>query len=138
MAVIAWKKIYETGIVALDNEHRALVAEVNRLYEAIRDKRGEEVLGDILTMLESYTVEHFQHEEKLMAEYQFPELEEHQRIHQELIDAVQELKQRVTSGREELAREFLKFLRVWVLEHILNVDKKYGAFLESRGGRFIS
>jgi hemerythrin len=138
MAVIAWKEIYETGIVTLDNEHRTLVAEVNRLYEAIRDKRGEEVLGDILAMLESYTVDHFQHEEKLMAEYQFPGLEVHQRIHQELIDAVQELKQRATSGKEQLAREFLKFLRVWVLEHILDVDKKYGSFLESRGGRFIT
>jgi hemerythrin len=87
VAVIAWKEIYETGIIALDNEHRALVAEVNRLYEAIRDKRGEEVLGDILTMLESYTVDHFQHEEKLMAEYHFPGLEEHQKVHQELIGA---------------------------------------------------
>ncbi len=137
MAVIAWKEIYETGIVAFDNEHRTLVAEVNRLYEAIRDKRGDEVLGEILVMLESYTVDHFQHEEKLMAEYQFPGLEEHQRVHQELIDALQEIKARAASGTEELAQELLKFLRVWVLEHIIEVDKKYGSFLESRGGRFI-
>ena len=88
-------------------------------------------------MLESYTVDHFQHEEKLMAEYQFPGLEEHQRVHQELIDAVQEIKARAASGTEELAQELLKFLRVWVLEHIIEVDKKYGSFLESRGGRFI-
>ncbi len=138
MAVIAWKEIYETGIVALDNEHRTLVAEVNKLYEAVRDKHGEEVIGDILTMLESYTVDHFQHEEKLMAEYHFPGLEEHQRIHRELIGAVQELKQRADSGTEELAHDFLKFLRSWLLEHILDVDKRYGSFLESRGGRFIS
>ena len=138
MAVIAWKEIYETGIVALDNEHRTLVAEVNKLYEAVRDKHGAEVIGDILTMLESYTVDHFQHEEKLMAEYHFPGLEEHQRIHRELIGAVQELKQRADSGTEELAHDFLKFLRSWLLEHILDVDKRYGSFLESRGGRFIS
>lgn len=137
MAVIAWKEIYETGIVAFDDEHRALVAEVNRLYEAIRGKRGEEVLSDILAMLEAYTVDHFQHEEKLMAEYHFPGLEEHQKVHQELIEAVQEIKGRAVSGTEELARELLKFLRVWVLEHIVEVDKKYGSFLESRGGRFI-
>ena len=104
MAVISWKEIYETGIATLDNEHRALVAEINRLYEAIRDKRGDEVLGEILTMLESYTVNHFQHEEKLMAEYHYPGLEEHQRAHQELIDAVQEIKVRAASGKEEIAR----------------------------------
>lgn len=137
MAVIDWKEVYETGIVALDNEHRGLVGEINRLYEAVRDKRGEELLGDILSMLEAYTVDHFQHEEKLMKEYHYPGLEEHQRVHQELIAAVQEMQQRAASGTEELARELLKFLRGWVLEHIVEVDKKYGSFLESRGGRFI-
>ena len=137
MAVIGWKEIYETGIVTLDNEHRGLIQEINRLYEAVRDKRGEEVLGEILNTLVDYTVDHFQHEEKLMAEYQFPGLEEHQKIHQELIATVGELKERATSGTEDLAKELLTFLRVWVLEHILKVDKEYGAFLESRGGRFI-
>ncbi len=137
MPVIAWKEIYETGIVALDDEHRKLIDEINRLYEAVRDKRGETVLGDILAMLESYTVDHFQHEEKLMKEYDFPGLADHKKVHQELIDAIQDLKNRFTAGTEELARELLKFLRVWVLEHIIDVDKKYGSFLESRGGRFI-
>ncbi|MEA3362841.1 MAG: bacteriohemerythrin [Thermodesulfobacteriota bacterium] len=137
MAVISWKEIYETGIVTLDNEHRGLIQEINRLYEAVRDKRGEEILGEVLTALVAYTVDHFQHEEKLMAEYHYPGLEEHQKIHQELIATVEELKQRATSGTEELATELLTFLRTWVLEHILKVDKEYGAFLESRGGRFI-
>lgn len=72
-SVLARWEPYETGIVALDNEHRRLVEGVNQLYEAVRDKRGEEVLGEILTMLETYTIDHFQHEEKLMAEYHFPD-----------------------------------------------------------------
>ncbi len=137
MAVIGWKSIYETGIVALDNEHRALVEEINRLYEAVRDKRGEAVLVDILTMLEKYTVDHFQHEEKLMAEYQFSGLAEHQKHHRELIDKIAEFKNENTAGAEGLARELLAFLRGWLLGHILKVDKEYGVFLESRGGRFI-
>ena len=137
MAVIAWKEIYETGIVALDNEHRSLVEGVNQLYEAVRDKRGEEVLGEILTMLETYTIDHFQHEEKLMAEYHFSGLEEHQKLHRELIASLQDMKTRAASGTEELAQELLNFLRTWLLEHILEVDKQYGSFLESRGGRFI-
>lgn len=138
MAVISWKEVYATGIIALDNEHRQLIEEINRLYEAVRDKRGESVLNDILKMLESYTVNHFQHEEKLMEEYDYPGLLEHKQVHQDLIDSVQDLKSRAEFGTEELAQELLKFLRVWVLEHILDVDKKYGSYLESRGGRFIS
>jgi len=138
MPTIAWKEIYETGIVSLDQEHQALVAKINDLYEAIRDKRGDQVLGDILAMLEDYTENHFVHEEKLMAEYGYPGLAEHQAVHQSLREEVQALKERYSQQTEGLAQELLKFLRVWVLEHIVNVDKQYGAFLESRGGRFIS
>ncbi|MBN1958796.1 MAG: hemerythrin family protein [Desulfuromonadales bacterium] len=137
MAVIAWKEVYETGIVALDNEHKALVAEVNHLYEAIREKRGEEVLGEILTMLQKYTVDHFQHEEKLMAEYGFSGLEEHKEVHADLIQSVEDIKQRPSSGTEKLARELMQFLRGWVMAHIVEIDKKYGPFLESRAGRFV-
>lgn len=137
MAVIGWKEIYATGIVALDNEHRGLIGEINRLYEAIRDKHGEKIVGEILDSLTTYTVEHFDHEEKLMAEYHFSGLEEHRKIHQALIAKVKEFRQRVDGGEEGVAQDLLKFLRSWLLEHILEVDKQYGPFLESRAGRFI-
>jgi hemerythrin len=137
MAVIAWKEIYATNIVALDNEHRLLIDEINRLYEAIRDKRSDEVLGGILGMLEKYTVDHFAHEEKLMDKYGYSGLDEHKKAHQDLIQAIEELKEKAGSGTEDLARQLLKFLRYWVLEHIVEVDKKYGSFLETRAGRFI-
>lgn len=137
MTVIAWKEVYETGVVALDNEHRGLVAEINRLYEAVRDHRADDVLDDILAMLEQYTVEHFEHEEKLMAEFKFPGLEEHQQAHRELIESVEDMKTRAATDSQELAKEMLKFLRNWVLEHIVEMDKQYGPFLESRAGRFV-
>ena len=138
MAVIAWRKAYETGIVALDEEHKGLIITINNLFEAVRDKQGKDVIDDILAMLTSYTQDHFEHEERLMAEYGFPGLEEHKAIHQQLRIDVQRLTDEATTGTEELAVSLLKFLRVWVLEHIVDVDKKYGDFLESRGGRFIS
>ncbi len=137
MVMIDWKEIYATGIISMDNEHKGLIQTINRLYEAVRDKRGEEEIGEVLSILEKYTVEHFQHEEKLMQDYQYPGLVEHQKIHQELIEEIQAFKQKATSGTEVLARELLKFLRVWLMEHILKADKEYGPFLESRGGRFV-
>jgi len=137
MAVIDWRDVYATGIVALDNEHRGLITEINRLYEAIRDKHGEKIVAEILDSLTTYTVDHFAHEEKLMSEYNFSGLEEHREIHQTLIEKVKWFRQRVDAGEEGVAQDLLKFLRSWLLEHILEVDKQYGPFLESRGGRFI-
>lgn len=138
MPLIAWKEVYQTGIVALDEEHQGLVELINQLCEAIREKRGKDVLGEVLTALLDYTESHFQHEEKLMQQYGFPELEEHQKVHQSLRDTVQEINAKNVAGSEKLAHELYTFLRGWLLGHIVEVDKKYGAYLESRGGRFIS
>jgi hemerythrin len=138
MPLIQWKKIYETGIVALDQEHQQLVAQINRLGVAIRLKRADEVLSDILSALVDYTENHFAHEERLLEEYGFPGLAEHRQVHQRLREAVREMRSRSGEGTAGLAQELYKFLRGWLLEHIVEVDKNYGAYLESRGGRFIS
>ncbi len=137
MAIIKWKQVYETGIVALDNEHKALVGQIDALLEAVRDKRGKELYADVVVMLETYVLEHFEHEEKLMKEYGFPGFTEHQQEHQDLVAAVQKLKIGHAVKDESAARELLKFLRIWLLEHIVKVDKKYGPFIESRAGRFV-
>lgn len=138
MALIGWKKVYETGIVALDNEHRELVEQINRLGEAIRDRRGEEVLQEVLAVLDQYTGYHFHHEERLMQEYGFPGLEDHRQVHQQLRERVAEIKRDSDSDPGRVAQELYKLLRRWLLDHIVEVDKQYGSYLESRGGRFIS
>ncbi len=137
MTIIGWKEVYETGILALDNEHRELVAAVNRLFEAVRDKRGDEVLTETLGTLEDYVLKHFQNEERLLEQYKYPDIETHRRAHAELIAAVAEMKERSSSEKETLAKDLLKFLRTWILDHIVEVDKKYGPFLEARAGRFV-
>ena len=137
MSLIRWKTVYETGIVALDDEHRELVAQINRLNEMIRQKQGG-ALSEIFAVLANYTENHFQHEERLMEQYGFPGLVEHQAVHQELRDRVEEMQSRTDLTDAELAKELYRFLRAWLLEHIVEVDKKYGVYLESRAGRFIS
>lgn len=137
MAIIKWKQVYETGIVAMDKEHQGLVQQINVLFEAVRDKRGREVYVDVVAMLDTYVLEHFGHEEKLMQEYQFPGFAAHQQEHQNLIAAVLKLQADHAVMDERAARELLNFLRTWLLEHIVKADKKYGSFIESRGGRFV-
>lgn len=137
MAIIKWKPVYETGIVVLDKEHQGLVQQINALFEAVRDKRGKEVYGDVVARLNTYVLEHFAHEEKLMQEYQFPGFVAHQQEHQNLIAAVQQLTVDHAVKDESAARELLNFLRTWLLEHIVKIDKEYGSFIESRGGRFV-
>lgn len=137
MGLIAWKAVYETGIVTFDTEHRELVAQINRLNDLLRKKQGDVALNEIFAVLENYTEHHFRHEERVMEQYGFPGLAEHQAAHQELRDRVAEMRARNDLDPGELAKELYRLLRVWLLEHIVEMDKKYGVYLESRAGRFV-
>ncbi len=137
MSIITWKESYATGINAMDNEHQKLIAQINLLYSAIRDKQADSVIAEVLSTLEQYTIEHFQHEEKLMSDYQYPDLQEHKVKHQDLIGSLQQIKEQENLKTDERAKELMRFLRSWLMSHIIGTDKAYGPFLESRGGRFI-
>lgn len=138
MSGITWKGVYETNIVALDKEHQRLVEQINRLHQAIRDKRSEDVMLSIFDALVEYTSQHFVHEERLLEEYGYPQLSEQQAEHQLLAQQVLDYRQHLTGGTAVSATEVMGFLRNWLLDHIVKHDKHYGPYLESRAGRFVS
>ncbi len=113
------------------------MAQINRLYQAILDQNPEEVLLSIFAELVDYTELHFSHEESMLAEYGYPQLEEQQIEHRQLTRQVLDYRQKLTGGDTVSATEVMGFLRNWLLEHIVKHDRQYGSYLESRGGRFI-
>ena len=137
MSVIKWKDCYETKIVSLDKEHQGLVEQINRLYQAIREQRSEEVMLSIFDDLLDYTKQHFVHEERLLEEHRYPDLEQHRKQHQQLAQEVRAYRQQLESGEMPAAKEVMGFLRNWLLNHIVDCDLKYGSYLESRSGRFL-
>ena len=138
MAIIKWKECYETKNACLDSEHRRLVEQINRLFEAMKEHRTEAVMLSIFDELVGYTEQHFKHEEELLETYQYPDLMIHQEQHQKLTREVCAYRSQLEAGEQLSAGEVMKFLRGWLLGHIVESDLKYGAYLESRGGRFIS
>ncbi len=137
MSVIIWRKHYETGINILDEEHKQLLNLINLVYSAIRDKKGPSVIAAVLTDLERYTVDHFQHEEKLLEKYGYPDFQAHLQKHKAFINELKDKKAKMDSDQDELAKELLRFMREWLVNHIMVMDKNYGPFLEARVGRFV-
>lgn len=137
MSVIKWKSCYETQIVSLDKEHQVLVELINQLYRAIREQRPEEVMLSIFDELLAYTEKHFVHEERLLEEYKYPELEQHRLQHQQLTEDVLSYRKQLEAAETPSAMDVMGFLRRWLLDHIADNDMRYGPYLESRGGRFL-
>jgi hemerythrin len=79
-----------------------------------------------------YTVDHFQHEEKLIEKHGYPLTAEHKEIHRLL-------KEKVIAYRDELflkdsfnAKEFQDFMSGWLVNHILNDDRQYAEFINAK------
>ncbi len=127
--IIKWRESYETGVEVMDNEHRELIEIINLLYQMQRDKKSYDELQDIYQRLLDYTQNHFQHEEKLMAESEYSGLKKQQQNHEEFVAKLKDMKEDLLSVKETAAPVVYKFLREWWLEHIVGMDKEYGPHL---------
>lgn len=130
MAVIKWRDSYETGVEQFDQEHQKLVALVNLMFEAIRDKSTEEVVAQASTELVTYAVEHFAHEEQAMEALAYNDLEAHKEEHAQLRAKAEQFHARIAQKDPDAALEFYHFLREWLTNHILVCDMAYGPALK--------
>ena len=86
---IEWEPRFDVGIEIIDKQHHKLVAIINKLHMAVSTgHRDKDFIPSIISELVSYTVEHFQTEEKLQIGTQYPGLEQHRAQHREFINAV--------------------------------------------------
>ena len=91
------------------------------------------MLGAIFNGLIDYTSTHFADEERSMTTNAYPGIAEHKAEHALLVKQVIELQVMFNSGKPVFTMEVMKFLYEWLLNHIQGDDKKFGAFLNSKG-----
>lgn len=131
--LISWSKKIETGIKKFDDQHKELVRLLNKFYAAINEGRSKAVLGEILNELANYTVYHFQSEEDAFRLFNFPEKDEHIRIHKDLVNQVLKVIKDFESGKDVVSVNLLQFLKEWVVKHIMGDDMKYAKYFKETG-----
>ncbi|MGA1846987.1 bacteriohemerythrin [Deferribacter abyssi] len=129
---IQWSEKMETGVSKFDNQHKKLVEIINKLYGAIKADRSAQVLENILNELVEYTVYHFNSEEEAFKQYNYPEYENHHKIHENLKATVVDFINKFKSGDEAIGFTLMNFLRKWLIQHIMGEDKKYAPYLKGK------
>lgn len=117
-----WNESCETGIGAIDQDHKGLVDLINDLYEAMQDGTGGALLLPIFSALRHYTETHFAKEERFMVEGGAPDQEQHFQEHKMMMAKLAELESRHRSGEAAISLQTLTFLRDWLKNHICAVD----------------
>lgn len=133
MPLFQWSPNLSVNIAEIDTQHKKLVDLINLLHDSMKEGKGKEVMGKILGDLADYTVYHFSTEEKLFEKYAYPEYARHKKEHEDLTKQVLDIKTKFTAGQTVLTMEVMNFLKNWLNNHIMQVDKKYSAFLNAKG-----
>ena len=125
---IIWNDSNNTGIRIIDEQHRGIISTINSLYYFAQDGHGIEILKPILIMIEQYVEIHFRTEESLMKLSNYPEINEHIKLHKDL--AAQAKMMLIDPKRGKEPAEVLRFLKEWWNYHINTEDRKYVPYLE--------
>jgi hemerythrin-like metal-binding protein len=134
---LVWNQSYATGVPEIDEQHMILVHTLNEAGEKLVHDSSHELLEQITQDLLSYALYHFDTEEALMQEYGYPDgpgsdmglhLEQHRSFSAKVVAVREGLK----TGTAISSHDLLDFLNTWLVNHILNTDKKLGAFIVER------
>lgn len=120
------EELYGTGVEVVDAQHRELFDRVNLLIDAIASDRAEAEVPVLLQFLASYTVRHFQCEERVMSERNCSACKRNASEHQWFVEQLGELQEhhRQHGADAAFAKQLLERLAAWIDHHIRQVDSE--------------
>lgn len=121
MTLIAWRKEFETGIAAVDHEHRQLVELINRLADhlssGVDQERVQRFLGEVFSRIAA----HFALEESIMRKHGYDEYDAHKAEHESLLDDIRDIMDEAeTNATETLSA----VVRDWFVGHFKTKDAR--------------
>lgn len=132
MELIKWSSLYSVSNTLIDDQHKQLVALINKAFVAITKRNDKEVISAIIDEIADYTVYHFNTEEELIGKFGYPTLENHQIEHKKFVEQVLKFKEDIKLEKLQLKFDVFSFLKDWLMNHIVVSDKKYMKYFKNK------
>lgn len=125
--MLVWSKDLELKIEIIDEQHKEIFEEINKLIKSFEKHEEIEQTYQVLDFIESYVKKHFQTEEFYLEKYKYQNLAAHKKMHEAFSAKLSEYKDSFKrSGITRLAAlQMFDFLIKWWNNHILKIDAKY-------------
>jgi len=133
MPLLTWDTSYSVNVQRCDEQHQKLFSLINALHDAMSVGRGRSVVAPIVQELAQYTQTHFQAEEALLQQTNYPNLPTHLAEHKKFIDQVGRFQQDIDAGMTGNSIAIVGFLQSWLTNHIKQTDRQYAAHLNAKG-----
>jgi hemerythrin len=120
------------NIKSIDDQHKEIIEILNKLHASFMKQENEEMIGNLNKLIEEMEV-HFENEESLMKQYNYPGYISHKLEHDRIYNKTLVSADSNKSGKSQLSIEDLNSLKRWFFNHLELNDKKCGEFLVSKG-----
>ena len=130
MPLFTWNDSYSVSVQQFDDQHKVLFNLINELHEAMSQGKGRDRVGQTLNTLISYTRGHFSAEEAALRSASYPNYAAHKKEHDAFTAKVLGFETTYRTGTSNLSVELMNFLRDWLSDHILKIDKQYAPYLK--------
>ncbi len=127
-----WTPDLAVGVTLVDDQHKRLFAEVDKLVAAV-NKKDFALVTKTLDFLAGYAVEHFAAEENLMGECNYPGIPKHVGQHRAFVKEFVELKTTYERDGATVAvvLKLNNWLFSWLWNHIRGSDVEMGRYLQA-------
>lgn len=131
MELMHWDEKYCVGLREIDDEHRSLIKSVNELHAAIEARMDREEIKGFFARVEREIGAHFDHEERLMREYDYQAYEEHRADHQRLLEDIEDIAKDFADGVFDYDpdKALGRRLTDWFMDHVRKHDAPMCKFL---------
>ncbi len=133
MGFFDWKDEYNVKIESIDSQHKKILMMIDRIYRAMVERKTLEIMPDIVNDMIDYSIHHFNTEEEYMDQYNYPDSMKHKNEHIFFKEKAIEFKERLEQEDLHLSPKITHFLKDWLIDHILKLDRGLAAHLISKG-----
>lgn len=135
MAYLEWNETFSVHVREFDEHHKRIIEMINGLRNVMGQGVDDTGVAEMVHNLIDYASTHFKAEERYMAQFGFAGYELHEAEHDRFIAQVLGFQNRLSRREQIIPDELLRFLKDWLVTHILGTDKQYSQFFNDKGLR---
>lgn len=136
LQTIHWRDDYQIGVADIDRDHQSLLMMMNELIAAVRSGDAGRNIKELLVAIAKDVRQHFDFEETLMIEHQYPFAAEHTAQHTAYRNSINRLLCDLDIHREKrdyLALRINRLMVEWLVNHTIQIDRHLARYLKERG-----
>lgn len=134
MTVPVWHERFCTGNATVDAQHQQLIKLVEAVEESCAHGTNRAEVSHFIDAFRDHVLEHFQDEEAEMNRIGYPEVQVHQRAHEEICGMVMGMVEASARGEVVLPSSAQALGHV-LLRHMQCEDMRLVSFIRAKGGR---